>query len=191
MKLLIPAVAIFWAVSAPAFGQPLAAQEIDAAIEAGQTGKADQLVSRCHATAGFLDRIELDENFHPKAEHFHVAFYLTPWRIALLSADAKRLYKPYQRSQVPQMWRTLGAYVEAYPHDSRSPDIEHVVLKARNNVVQPEGVKNQDEGVFVRFPLAGTRELPSGDFDIVLITKAGERRCKVGAKDRARIFSGR
>jgi hypothetical protein len=32
------------------------------------------------------------------------------------------------------------------------------------------------------------KELPAGDFDVVVITQAGERRCKVGAKDRARLF---
>jgi hypothetical protein len=32
------------------------------------------------------------------------------------------------------------------------------------------------------------KELPSGDFDVVLITAAGERRCKVGASDRLKIL---
>ena len=122
----------------------------------------------------------------------HVRVSLTGWRIALLSAEARRLYKPYPASHVPENLRTLAVYVEAIPHDARSPVIEHVVLKAknRNNVVQPNNVKNEDGGAFARFPVAGTRDLPAGDIDVVVITKGGERRCKLGAKDRARLFGG-
>jgi hypothetical protein len=39
--------------------------------------------------------------------------------------------------------------------------------------------------------VGGVRELPAGDFDVVLVTQAGERRCKVGSGDRARLFGGR
>jgi hypothetical protein len=35
---------------------------------------------------------------------------------------------------------------------------------------------------------ASIRELPAGEFDIVLVTTAGERRCKVGLDDRKRLF---
>ena len=31
----------------------------------------------------------------------------------------------------------------------------------------------------------------AGEFDVVLVTQYGERRCKVGAKDRERLFGGR
>ena len=144
MKLLILAVVACLAVSDPAFGQQLTPGQIEAAIEAGQTGEQDQLVSRCTATASALDRLSLNEDLHPDTEHFHVRVFLTGWRIALLSAEARRLYKPYPASHVPENLQTLAVYVEAIPHDSRSAVIEHVVLKAknRNNVVKPNNVRN-------------------------------------------------
>ena len=79
------------------------------------------------------------------------------------------------------------------------------MLKSKNSVVaQPDefqtervtwpgiaGGKGQPNRALARFPIGTVRELPAGEFDIVLITEAGERRCKVGAKDRERLFGGR
>jgi hypothetical protein len=35
------------------------------------------------------------------------------------------------------------------------------------------------------------QELPAGEIDIILVTQAGERRCKVGIKDRVRLLPRR
>jgi hypothetical protein len=102
-------------------------------------------------------------------------------------------------------------FVEADPHQPAANSsygvsaIEHVVLKSQNGiVVQPDdfkaervewgvaqGLKAAPNRALVRFPVGGVRELPAGDFDVVLVTQGGERRCKVGAGDRARLFGGR
>ena len=87
--------------------------------------------------------------------------------------------------------------------DVASP-IEQIVLKSKTSpttVVQPSdlqitpvewsnllGGKVQGTSAVATFPLGAVRELPSGEFDITLVTAAGERRCKVGNKDRDRLF---
>jgi hypothetical protein len=79
------------------------------------------------------------------------------------------------------------------------------VLKSKTNpsaVVQPEhlefspvewsnllGGKVQGNSGWASFPIGAVRELPAGEFDVVLVTQAGERRCKVGMKDRTRLFT--
>jgi len=85
--------------------------------------------------------------------------------------------------------------------------IEHVVLKSKakgETVVQPMKVETEPvewsnllggkvEGnrAVAMFDWSAVRELPAGEFDIVVITPLGERRCKVGTKDRARLFSAK
>lgn len=209
MKLLV--LTVFLGSAAAVDAQPLTPPQIEAAIEAGQSGRERQLYSRCQATAGFLDRVLVGPDFHPDAEHFHISFSLTPGRISTLAAAAKRLYKPFTPAEVPAALRTLAVFVDAEPHQPAAGSsytvsaIEHVVLKSQNGVVvQPDdfktarvewgvaqGLKAAPNRAFVRFPVGGVRELPSGDFDVVLVTQAGERRCKVGATDRARLFGGR
>ena len=41
------------------------------------------------------------------------------------------------------------------------------------------------------FDYGTVKELPPGEFDIVVITTSGERRCKVGLKDRQKLFAER
>jgi hypothetical protein len=103
-------------------------------------------------------------------------------------------------------------YVTATPHapyqskssyDVASP-IERIVLKSKSNpavVAQPENVelipvewKNLMGGVIqgnsavATFKVGDTNELPAGHVDIELITQAGERRGKIGVKDRVKLF---
>jgi hypothetical protein len=82
--------------------------------------------------------------------------------------------------------------------------IERVVLKSKSNpnaVAQPThlefapqawsnllGGTVQANSAWATFQLSDVRELPPGDFDVVVVTQAGERRCKVGTKDRAKLF---
>jgi hypothetical protein len=41
---------------------------------------------------------------------------------------------------------------------------------------------------YATFPLEAAKGLPPGEVDIVVVTEAGERRCKIGNKDRDRLF---
>jgi len=38
------------------------------------------------------------------------------------------------------------------------------------------------------FSIESVKALPVGDLDIVIVTKDGDRRCSIGAKDRSRLF---
>lgn len=174
-------------------------------------GKEGELFSKCTATEMAIDRFLLGPGGHPDIAHFHVTVSKTAGEIGRLFADARRLYKPTPREAVPRELQTDAVYVVADPHQP-SPGstlpapIEHIVLKSKNSgaAVQPAAFKptpvewaTASGGVTppnrasARFELGPVRELPAGDFDVVLITTAGERRCKVGAKDRQRLFGGR
>ena len=50
------------------------------------------------------------------------------------------------------------------------------------------GAKVESNRVIARFNGKEVRELPPGDFDVVVVAREGERRCKVGSKDRQRLF---
>jgi len=134
-------------------------------------------------------------------------------RIAFLAASAKRLYKPFSAADVPEQIKGAPiAFVHVEPNNpSRSQSkisvaspIERVVLKSKVNesaVVQPESFETEPvtwsnllggqveaNRAYATFGVDAIRELPAGDFDVVIITQHGERRCKVGAKDRTKIF---
>ena len=46
----------------------------------------------------------------------------------------------------------------------------------------------QGNSAIATFSADDVKELPAGDFDVVIVTQAGERRCKVSAKDRTKIL---
>ena len=174
-------------------------------------GKESELFSKCTATEMAIDRFLIGAGGHPDIAHFHVTVSKTAGEIGRLFAEARRLYKPTTREAVPRELQADAVYVFADPHQpppgyNLPPPIEHVVLKSKNSgaAVQPAAVKltpvewaiasggvNPPNRASARFELGPVRELPAGDFDVVLITTAGERRCKVGAKDRQRLFGGR
>ena len=49
------------------------------------------------------------------------------------------------------------------------------------------GGEVQGNSAVAVFPLDAVKGLPVGDFDVVVITNAGERECKVGANDRKKF----
>ncbi len=205
---ILPGLFVLSALGGTTCAQTMTAAEIEAAVHAGQEGKDDQLIASCTATASTLERWLIGSDLHPDGEHFHVQFALTAGRIAALAGEAKRQYKPFGPKDIPRQLQEAAAFVSAAPHqrkpDIRVPQIEHVVLKSKNGtVVQPDAIAtapvpwpsapslHPPNQVMARFPLAPVRELPAGDFDVVLITRDGERKCKIGARDRERLFGGR
>jgi hypothetical protein len=209
MKLLIPAVVLYGAVSV-VFAQSLAPSPMETWKQAEKERKEDQLYSRCNATAMSIDRFLVGQGFHPEMEHFHVIVSKTAGQVAIFFAEAKRLYRTVSPDDVPEPLRTDAVFVNADPHQPSSGSapgaIEHIVLISKKSgfAVQPlefkaepvewgsaAGGKMPPNRATARFELSQVRELPAGEFDVVLVTEGGERRCKVGAKDRERLFGGR
>lgn len=209
MKLLMPVVTVCCAFWTTVYGQSVEQSPIETYREFAKNGKEDQLVSRCHATSSALDRFLIGPGGHPEYEHFHVTVAKTAGQIALFLAQARRLYRDGE-AELTERMKIDAVFVNAEPHQPSSGSapaaIEHVVLLSKNSgaAVQPlelkldpvvwgmaVGARARPNSASARFELRQVRELPAGDFDVVLITQFGERRCKVGAKDRERLFGGR
>jgi hypothetical protein len=183
------------------------------AIKAGQDRKIGPLVSTCLATAGFGESMAATVSAGvQRTGSFNVTAGANAGRIAQIAADARRLYTPFSTADVGDALRIPMAFVWAIPQDPdqtgsiirvASP-IERIVLKSKIDeraVVQPETfstepveLKNLVGGsvtansAVATFSLGAIRKLPDGDFDVVVITQNGERRCKVGRGDRNRVF---
>jgi len=211
---LIMLVCAIASVETQAGAQTLDDAAVGSALQAGVTKKFSDLISDCVATPGFGEGMgaSLAGGIQPIGA-YTVTASGAEGRIAFLAADAKRLYKPFGLSDVPPQLRDRSMlFVTVTPHapkkssssyDVPSP-IERVVLKSKadpNKVVQPENIelsplewgnlmggKVQGNSAVATFPHSVTKELPPGDIDIVVITEAGERRCKIGTKDRAKII---
>lgn len=196
---------------------PLAQQLDDAAvaaaIEAGHRKNFKNLISDCNATEGFGASMAsaFVGGIQPNGA-FTVITALAQGRIAFAAAESKRLYKPFSLVDVPPELRATGTvFVTAVPHApthsgnhvSVASPIEHIVLKAKHGTatVQPTSVTFEPiewsnllggtvsaNSAIATFPMAEVRELPLGEIDVVLVTVAGERRCKIGNRDRARLF---
>lgn len=196
----------------PCTAQPLDDAAILAAIRAGESGKIDRLTSDCVAKPGMGEGMgrALGGGVQPTGK-FDVISSTNAGRIAHLAAEGKRLYKPLKHADVPETLRgSLKFYVIAIPQKPYAEyvpsPIQHIVLKSKtapSAVVQPEhvdkeavewgnlmGGKIQGNQAVATFDISHVKELPAGDIDVVLVTEAGERRCKVGAKDRAKILGG-
>lgn len=134
-------------------------------------------------------------------------------RIGFAAQHAKRLYKAFVPADATAEMRDASVVsVILEPHQpERSQNVyevpspvEHMVLRVKDNPatpVQPAtfniapvewgnlmGGKIQGTSATGTFPLSALRELPAGDLEAVLVTQAGERKCKIGAKDRAKVF---
>ena len=214
MKCIVLCVLIVVSLARNAHAQTLDDASVDAAIKAGQTKKFSHLISDCVATSGYGESIGASmAGGVQRTGAFNVVVSTAPGRIAGAAADAKRLYKPFSVDTVPSEMRDISTvFVTAVPQkpkasgntiDVASP-IERIVLKSKTNpaaVVQPErvevepvewanlvGGKVQANSAWATFPIGSIRELPAGDVDVVLITEAGERRCKIGVNDRVRLL---
>jgi hypothetical protein len=203
-----------WAVAAPAFAQTLTPSEIDAAIEAGQTGKEKSLVFTCEAISGFRELFRAEKAGHNPLGSFAITIALSTGRIALMSAEAKRFYKPFAPSQVPADLKTTAAFLAAEP---RTPDtgstpgsyivpslIEQLVIRTwpkRDRFVVPTelvtapvewpnvgGTPVRANRARARFSIGEIRELTLGELEAVVVTQAGERTCSIRSGDRKRVF---
>jgi hypothetical protein len=194
--------------------QELSDTDVVAAIKAGESKKFDDLVSDCVATPGFGENLNAGlAGGVQRNGSYNVTVAGNTGRIAYLAADAKRLYKPLTLDAVPEDLRRPAVIVMVEPQKPSSSSntiavaapIDHVVLKSKiksDVVIQPLkvdtepvswsnllGGKVEANRAVAWFNSSEVRELPAGDFDVVVITSNGERRCKVGTKDRAKLFS--
>jgi hypothetical protein len=214
MKLLMFAFVLTCWTAELAAAQALTPSEIDAAIEAGQTGKEKPLVLTCEAVVGFKELFRAEKAGHNPLGSFAITMALSTGRIALMSAEAKRFYKPFAASQVPAELKTMAAFVVAEP---RPPDvgttagsyivpspIEQVVIRAwpkRDRFVVPTelvtgplewpnvgGAPVRANRVRARFAVGEIRELTLGELEVVVVTQAGERTCSIRSGDRKRVF---
>jgi hypothetical protein len=208
-KLVI--VTLLWAV--PAAGQTLTDGQIAEAIKAGESKKFNHLISDCVATAGFGENMAAGlAGGVTRTGSFSVTLSGNAGRIAYMAARAKRLYKKFSIESVEEDLRKPSVVVSVEPNDpqrgsntiSVAAPIEHVVLKSKTNpdvAIQPLtietepvewsnllGGKVEANRAVAFFEHNVVSELPPGEFDIVVITTSGERRCKVGNKDRDRLF---
>jgi hypothetical protein len=203
--------AVVFATASPA--QTLTDAQIAEAIKSGETKKYNHLISDCVATAGFgAGMAAAMAGGVNQTGAFNVVLSGNAGRIAFMAARAKRLYKPFAMENVTEDLRAPAVVISVEPqdpyHGAKSIDvaapIEHVVLKSKANPtvsIQPKNVETEpvEWSNLLGGKVAGNRavaffehnavqELPPGEFDIVVITTAGERRCKVGVKDRTRLF---
>jgi hypothetical protein len=193
--------------------QSLTDTQIAEAIKAGEARKFDRLVSDCVATAGFGSGIAANmAGGVNRMGAFTVVMSMNAGRIASMAARGKRLYQPVTLASVTDDLREPQVFVSVEPNEpshsagsvSVASPIETVVLKSKANpaaIIQPTkidfepvewsnllGGKVEANRAVALFAPAAVRELPAGEFDIVVVTTAGERRCKVGVDDRKRLF---
>lgn len=212
MRLLVIGIAALL-VATPAIAQTLNDTDVGAAIKAGESGKFSNLISDCVATAGFGENMAAAAGSGlNRTGTFSVVLSGNAGRIASMAARAKRLYKPLTVTAVTEEMRAPGIVVSVEPDEPSTSGndisvpavIEHVVLKSKSKseiVVQPTRVETeavtwsnllggsvQGNRAVAYFEQGAIRELPAGEFDMVVITANGERRCKVGNDDRKRLF---
>jgi hypothetical protein len=197
-----------------AFAQLNEAQVIQA-IQAGESGKFQSLLSTCLATPSFGQIMTSGSSGTGGIRRdgdYTVATSSSEGRIATLASTAKKMSKPLTPAHVGKELRSNDVFVavdsvapsESSSTISVSAVIKPVVLKSKTRpdlVVQPIkvdsevvswsnlfGAKVDANRVLARFGGNDVRELPPGDVDVVVVTKEGERRCKIGSKDRQRLF---
>ncbi|MGE3703969.1 MAG: hypothetical protein AB7I13_01765 [Vicinamibacterales bacterium] len=132
-----------------------------------------------------------------------------------LAGEAKKKYQPFTIEDVGDDLLTPTLFVVASPNAPhftsgswhRTMPADHLVLKRKGakgdnpaDVLQPTkletfpeswsnamGGKWDGQGVTAMFDMAAFKAMPGDEIDIVVITSAGERRCKIGRKDRAAL----
>lgn len=202
--------------SAAARAQMLTDTEVEAAIKAGTNRKLSGWAAECDANSGRGERFNngLVGGSQARLGGYDVTVSGSAGRIAVMAAEAKRLYKPFAVADVPADVRanTL-AYVAVNPKKPNYDQtewaaalIDRVVLRAQSKndaVVQPAdftaepiewttrpGGKIPGNRASASFPVDLVRELPPGGIEVIVITPNGERRCNVGADERRKIFGG-
>jgi hypothetical protein len=214
MKPLIFALVLTCFAAARVSAQTLTPSEIDAAIEAGRTGKEKPLIFTCEAVVGFRELFRAEKSGQNPMSSFAVTIALSTGRIALMSAEAKRLYKPFAASQVPAELKTMAAFFVAEPREPEPGStsgsyivpslIEQLVIRTwpkKDRFVVPAefvtapvewpnvgGAPVRANRARARFALGEIRELTLGELEAVVVTQAGERTCSIRSGDRKRVF---
>ena len=179
---------------------------ITAAIALGQDGKANQLLARCTAGPGG-GGLTLRTGPTPNGV-YGVAVGTNIGHIAAAAQEAKQKYQPYARSNVPVELLEPAVYVWLSPQEPTlrndrimwTSPLKHVVLMSRsdNIAAQPERLETKPiEWTNIAGTFEGTSAIAvfnldavkalMGDLDVIAITAAGERRCRVTQSTRKRI----
>ncbi len=194
------------AFSTAAYSQGLTPADVDAAISAGLAGKS--LSSQCYATSGLMDFGEFNGGFTVVIEG-------PVGRIMRLALAAKKKYQPFTAADVTDEMLSRTLWLVAEPNKPtfssgvwhRAANAEHIVLKRKGakgdnptDVLQAEsmepypvswsnamGGKWEGQGITAKFSIEAFQKMPGDEVDIVVVTPAGERRCKIGKKDRAAL----
>lgn len=203
------------ASASPTLAQILDDNEVQRAIEIGLSGKEKNLepmLCDCRATAGFGAGLAaaLAGGIQPDGA-FRVSTTTNRGAIALRALDAKRLYKPISVADIEPLLREPRVFVTAIPEKpyrgqsnwSVASPIQRIVIRSKEQpglVLQPESFETESvewsnlmggtvTGTIGRatFTIEGVRDLPAGDLEVILVTEAGERRCKIGKKDRLKL----
>lgn len=197
-----------------AHAQQISDAQIADAIKAGESRNFKHLVSDCLATAGFGEKFSGNmKGGFALTGSFDVTVSTNLGRVAFMAAQAKRLYKTFAPADVTESLKSPGVFVSVEPNKPMgnpggkgarmAAPIESVVLKSKSkedaftqaaNVdLEPvswpsiEGGKVEANRAVAFFDFAAVRQLPPGDIEIVVITSSGERKCKIGTKDRERL----
>jgi len=98
-----------------AAAQSLSADDIEQAIQAGQKGTHERLIAKCQAVIGFREAFRAETVGVDYSGSYEVSLSQTTGQIALLSAAARRFYKPFTREQVPERLKAVGVVMTAEP----------------------------------------------------------------------------
>ena len=195
-------VAIAIGSRAPQSTKRLSDAEVLAAIKVGEQRQSRTLTSSCTARPGFGEAMLRSNDDVLGAYDVHTRSNFG--QIAAMADEAKRQYKPFTIKDMPATLRAPHVLVFAYPSCSNgygrfTSAIRSIVL--RSNDKKNEFVTSNDtqelgaiedrigSAYSATFPYDKVGELPAGDLEVVLVTEAGERRCKIGKKDRDKLFS--
>ncbi len=186
--------------------------EILQAIAAGKNKKQAALMASCDAKPGLGEAMAggMGGGLRPTGR-YNVAVAGPLGHVASLAFEASRLYKSFGLADVTDDMRSPTIYVTAAPDDPRragnsysvASPIQSIVLTSKDNGgaalstdlrLEPVVWKNLLGASFSGTSATATfsREevdaLPAGELNIVLVTAAGERRCKIGASERAKVL---
>ncbi len=192
---------------------PLRDDDIAAAIKSGQGGKFDGLIAHCFAAASFGASMTAGLDGKPQPVGvIQLLLTASTGRIARQAAEAKRLYRPFSSDALSPDLREWHVYVEALPNEPTrgasvqyAPTVQQIVLRSRATtlpVALPQDFQSEpvtwgnlaggtisSNHAIARFDWKDVATIPRGDLEIVLVTDAGERTCRISEKDRLQVLS--
>ena len=182
--------------------QDLTDAQIQAAVEAGRSGKFSHLTASCR-TVGYT-----------------VSVFGSSGRIATMADEARRAKEDFDASDVPGFAKVPAFYVIAEPDLVAQPSgrigvtvgdapgpaavVERVLIRGGNDQkvsVEPEnfnvevverssmlGGRMRGARAVASFPIAAIDRLVAGPLRIVVVTSQNDRNCEINARDRARLL---